>query len=49
MESNIGLNAICQYTYEFNNSLPQGLGTGSLYKDNIESALTVKDGYIFME
>ena len=49
LESNIGLNAICQYTYEFKNSLPQGLGTGSLYKDNIESALTVKDGFIFME
>ena len=49
LESNIGLNAICQYTFEFNNSLPQGLGTGSLYKDNIESSLKVKDGYIFIE
>ena len=49
LESNIGLNAICQYTFEFNNSLPQGLGTGSLYKDNIESSLKVKNGYIFIE
>lgn len=48
LESNVGLNAICQYTSEFNNELPQGLGTGSLYTDNIPSKLEVKDGAIFL-
>lgn len=47
LESNIGLNVICQFTAEYNNSLPQGLGTGSLYVDNEPSNLTVENGYIF--
>ena len=46
LESNIGLNAICQFTAEFHNKLPQGLGTGSLYTDNITSNLIVEDGHI---
>lgn len=49
LESNIGLNAICQFTAEYNNELPQGLGTGSLYIDNIESDLVVKNGFIFKD
>ncbi len=47
LESNIGLNAITQWTYTLNNNMPQGLGTGSLYTNNIESPLTVKNGQIF--
>lgn len=47
LESNVGLNAICQFAAEFENDLPQGLGTGSLYTDNIPSSLKVKKGYIF--
>lgn len=47
LESNIGLNAICQFTSTFQNALPQGLGTGSLYHNNIMSPLTVKNGFIF--
>lgn len=46
LESNIGLNAISQFTYEKNVTMPQGLGTGSLYTNNIESPLEVKDGKI---
>ncbi len=46
LESNIGLNVICQLTGEYDNDLPQGLGTGSLYTDNIPSALHVESGYI---
>jgi o-succinylbenzoate synthase len=46
LESNIGLKAICQFTAEFENDLPQGLGTGSLYTDNIESDLLVRSGLI---
>ncbi len=44
LESNIGLNAIAQFTADFNNPLPQGLGTGSLYTNNFESPLTVENG-----
>ncbi len=46
LESNIGLNAICQLTAEYDNDLPQGLGTGSLYTDNIPSNLSVQNGSI---
>lgn len=46
LESNIGLDAICQLTAEYNNPLPQGLGTGSLYVNNIPSTLIVKNGFI---
>lgn len=42
LESNIGLNAIAQFTYLQNNSMPQGLGTGGLFTNNIESPLQVK-------
>src|SRR5690554_3461599 len=44
LESNIGLNAISQYTFTKNSILPQGLGTGSLYTNNIESPLLVSKG-----
>lgn len=44
LESNVGLNAIAQYTYKKQNDLPQGLGTGSLFTNNINSPLKVKSG-----
>ncbi len=44
LESNIGLNAIAQYTYNKQSDLPQGLGTGSLFTNNIDSPLEVKNG-----
>jgi o-succinylbenzoate synthase len=47
LESNIGLNAICQFAANYTITLPQGLGTGQLYHDNIPSPLTVADGKIF--
>ena len=40
LESNIGLNAIAQWTYTLNNPIAQGLSTGSLYTDNILSPLS---------
>ena len=46
LESNIGLNAISQYTYNLGVTLPQGLGTGSLYTNNITSPLEVENGNI---
>lgn len=44
LESNVGLNAIAQFTSEYKNTLPQGLGTGKIYDDNIDSPLLVKNG-----
>ena len=41
LESNIGLNAIAQYTYTKQNPMPQGLGTGELFTNNIPSDLVV--------
>ena len=42
LESNIGLNAICQYTYTKKNPLPQGLGTGALFTNNFETHLQLE-------
>lgn len=44
LESNIGLNAIAQYTFTKNSKLPQGLGTGGLFSNNFKSPLVVKNG-----
>ncbi len=46
LESNIGLNAISQWTYTLKPELPQGLGTGGLYTNNFESPLKVENGRI---
>ena len=46
LESNIGLNAITQWASAYSNRLPQGLGTGGLYVNNIESPLMVESGKI---
>lgn len=44
LESNIGLNAIAQFVYTLNNPMPQGLGTGGLFTNNLESPLVVHHG-----
>lgn len=41
LESNIGLNAIAQWVYTKGVSMPQGLGTGQLYTNNINSPLKI--------
>ena len=47
LESNIGLNAISQFTFTLNSPLPQGLGTGGLYTNNFDSPLEVKEGRLW--
>lgn len=47
LESNIGLNAIAQWTFTLNNSLPQGLGTGGLFVNNFNSRLKVIGDQLF--
>lgn len=49
LESNIGLNAIAQFTFLQNNLMPQGLGTGSLYTNNFDCPLTVSEGQLWYE
>ena len=49
LESNIGLNAIAQYTFTKNNPLPQGLGTGSLFTNNTPSNLVVENGKLILK
>lgn len=44
LESNVGLNAIAQYTYTKSNLMPQGLGTGALYTNNFDAPLEVRNG-----
>jgi o-succinylbenzoate synthase len=47
LESNIGLNAIAQWTYLQHNLMPQGLGTGALYTNNFDSPLKVDQGQLW--
>ncbi len=46
LESNVGLNAIAQYTFGQKPDIPQGLGTGSLYRNNVDSPLYIDGGRI---
>lgn len=49
LESNIGLNAIAQWTATLHNPLPQGLGTGQVFSNNVDSLLTIKKGELWIE
>lgn len=42
LESNIGLNAIAQWTATLCPTLPQGLGTGMLFTDNVDFPLHIQ-------
>ncbi|MCP2044494.1 o-succinylbenzoate synthase [Pontibacter sp. HSC-36F09] len=47
LESNIGLNAISQFTANYDIHMPQGLGTGQLYHNNIASPLQINKGWLW--
>ena len=47
LESSIGLNAIAQFTATLDVLIPQGLGTGSVYTNNIPSPLVAKGGSLY--
>lgn len=49
LESNVGLNAICQFTANYDIHVPQGLGTGAIYQNNIDSPLRVENGHIYLD
>jgi o-succinylbenzoate synthase len=47
LESNLGLSAIAQYTFRKSVTIPQGLGTGQLFTNNIPSPLEIASGMLF--
>jgi o-succinylbenzoate synthase len=46
LESSIGLNAIARWVQRYDLALPQGLGTGSLYTNNVLSPLETKGEFL---
>lgn len=46
LESNIGLNAIAQFTAQYSPDIPQGLGTGQIYTNNFPSPLEPLKGFL---
>ncbi len=46
LESNIGLNAIAQWTATLNNPMPQGLGTGALFTNNFTTPIFLEGEYL---
>ncbi len=49
LESNIGLNAIAQYTFTKNPKIPQGLGTGGMFTNNFDSRLQLNGDLFSMK
>ena len=49
LESNLGLASIAQFTAQYAVTLPQGLGTGQLYHNNIPSPLEIRDGQLYSQ
>lgn len=49
LESNVGLNAIAQWTYLQKNNMPQGLGTGGLFTNNFDCPLKINDGNLIYD
>ncbi|HEX2935818.1 MAG TPA: o-succinylbenzoate synthase [Bacteroidales bacterium] len=47
LESNIGLNALAQWVTSLSPTMPQGLGTGQLYTNNIPSPLCIEGDKLF--
>lgn len=49
LESNLGLSAIAQWAALYNVTMPQGLGTGKLFTNNLPSSLFIENGYLAMD
>lgn len=49
LESNIGLNAIAQWASSYNPQIPQGLGTGLLFTDNIDMPIYINGDALFIK
>jgi len=46
LESNLGLEAIAQWTSLYDFTMPQGLGTGKLFTNNLPSNLKIECGFL---
>ena len=46
LETNIGLNAIYDFTRGYEVNMYQGLGTGQIYENNIPSPLAIVNSYL---
>jgi L-alanine-DL-glutamate epimerase-like enolase superfamily enzyme len=46
LESNVGLNAIAQFTSQYSTTLCHGLGTGQIYENNFPSPLVAEKGLL---
>ncbi len=49
LESSVGLNIIAQWVADMNVDMPQGLGTGGLYENNLPPAWETKEGYLYFK
>lgn len=49
LESNIGLNVIAQWTATLGTTLPQGLGTGALFTNNIQMPLEIRKDCLWFD
>lgn len=49
LESNVGLNAIAQWCATLHPHMPQGLGTGLLFTDNIAYPLSIKGDQLYFQ
>lgn len=47
LESPIGLNALAQWTYQLEPTMPQGLGTGQIYDTNIPSQVELRGQHLW--
>ncbi|MGW8316955.1 MAG: o-succinylbenzoate synthase [Bacteroidales bacterium] len=47
LESSVGLNAIAQWTFQQSNAMVQGLGTGSIYSNNLPSPLQTEGSLLW--
>lgn len=48
LESNLGLNAICQWTSAVGGARVHGLGTGGLFSNNVVSPLTLRGNRLYL-
>lgn len=49
LESNVGLDAIARFSYLCRHDLPQGLGTGGLFTDNVPYPFEIENGCFRMK
>ena len=47
LESNVGLNAIAQWTFQQKTTMEQGLGTGQLFTNNFDSPLEISGDHLW--